>query len=292
LDRELARNQLRSQKVSERLEAARFFVAEGPGDQTDDLRKALHDEHDALVAMVLRRAIGLVVIADERDPGVISSEASAAQAVAVEDLTRMIDHELRPILGSLRLRAAAELADYETSRTKEELDHLGDALDAFRRLGQAAKSPDFETFDAASLLEELAAGTREKHNVTIGLVGKRPFFVTGDRGLITFAVGNSLRNAAEAVISVRNSELSESEIVLAWDESDRDFWISVLDSGPGLPRRRDRIFDAGSTTKEGHLGMGLTIAMRAAMSMGAKLELSNANGKGALFLLRWEKPAS
>jgi signal transduction histidine kinase len=248
----------------------------------------LRSEQDARIADVLRAAISKSQRASQLD----ESEAAAVvgvRAQAVAEVTAMIDHELRPILGTARFRAESEVPAYESSNVRAELDRLERALDAFRKLGQAAKSPLLETFDLAQLLDDLSAEIRDSRDVTIDAVGTRPFQVIGDKDLTGFIAVNALRNAADAVCDVRGNSRRSPEIVVNWDADDREYWVAVLDTGGGLPERRERIFESGITTRKDHPGMGLAIALQAAQSLGASLELDNREREGARFLLRWPR---
>ena len=102
-------------------------------------------------------------------------------------------------------------------------------------------------------------------------------------------VANGLRNAIEATESVADSAKLSNRIVISWGETDRDYWIAIVDWGPGLPLGIDRMFDIGSTTQRGHLGMGLAIAERAALSLTGKVTLTPREDKGARYEFRWPR---
>ena len=97
--------------------------------------------------------------------------------------------------------------------------------------------------------------------------------------LIQIIFCNAVRNAIEATTEAG----ALNPVVVNWGTTDRDFWIVVLDDGPGIPIGLSRAFDIGTTTKKEHLGMGLALARQAALSLNGKISLSPRNGKGARF---------
>jgi carboxyl-terminal processing protease len=73
-----------------------------------------------------------------------------------------------------------------------------------------------------------------------------------------------------------------SEIVVAWGRSREGFFISIVDHGSGLPSgfTLDRI-QMGNSSKQGHLGMGLSLIRKAAESLGATVKLTGRTDRGA-----------
>jgi C4-dicarboxylate-specific signal transduction histidine kinase len=60
--------------------------------------------------------------------------------------------------------------------------------------------------------------------------------------------------------------------------------ICVIDNGPGVsPELRDKLFQPFFTTKRTGLGMGLSICQSILESLGGRIELTNQNGRGAVF---------
>jgi signal transduction histidine kinase len=120
----------------------------------------------------------------------------------------------------------------------------------------------------------------------MSLAGPSPFVAVGDRGLVELALRNGVINAVEATREIDAGD-DDHSIVVNWNKTDRDYWVAVLDRGPGIPERAAAIFDFGTTTKEGHLGMGLALAIRAARSMRGDLSIATRETEGARYELRW-----
>ena len=60
-------------------------------------------------------------------------------------------------------------------------------------------------------------------------VGPRPFIINSSRHLIRLALCNGIRNAIEATKSIEGlNQRDMPPIVVAWGETDSEYWISVL----------------------------------------------------------------
>ncbi len=103
-----------------------------------------------------------------------------------------------------------------------------------------------------------------------------------DPRLMTHALRNLLRNAAEALLG-RTGRV-ELHVACAQGEAR----VSVRDDGPGLSaadaeRAREPLF----TTKPHGSGLGLAIVERVVEAHGGRLQIERPVGGGALFTLRW-----
>ena len=76
-----------------------------------------------------------------------------------------------------------------------------------------------------------------------------------------------------------------------WNVTDVEYWVAILDGGPGPPYGFNRAFDIGSTTKEGdNLGMGLASAKRAIESLSGSIALMpRSEAGGARLEFRWPR---
>ena len=78
-------------------------------------------------------------------------------------------------------------------------------------------------------------------------------------------------------------------VTVSWESTDKDHWVSILDSGIGFSGVTKPAFEIGSSTKRGHSGFGLTIALRAIETMNGEIELSPGFEGGASYVMRWPK---
>jgi len=192
---------------------------------------------------------------------------------------------MEPILGKIRHFAAQEIAVYEDSRTRSELERLEQVLESVTSLSKAGSVATPSEFDLADLIERVrAAGQAAGDDIVVELAGPSPLLVVGDPGQVRLAVSNGLRNAAEAAAQI--TDPSRRRVLVTWGETDRDVWVTILDRGEGLPFPRVPL-DRMASTKSGHQGVGLTIARRAAEALGGEIELVDRPSGGARFELRW-----
>jgi signal transduction histidine kinase len=215
---------------------------------------------------------------------------SDAYARGLRDTTSALVHELRRFLGFAKLSAGAEVSEYETSQTRRDLERLSDLLDAVERLGLASESGPAEDFDLSELLLETIAREAEVFGVEILDRGPRPVLVVGERRLVELAARTGVVNACEALKGFESD--SDRPLVVAWDRTDRDAWISVIDQGPGPSEDLLDPFEFAATTKdeEEHLGVGLAIAKRAVASLGGSISLRAGATAGAVYEVRWPQP--
>jgi two-component system, NtrC family, nitrogen regulation sensor histidine kinase NtrY len=124
-------------------------------------------------------------------------------------------------------------------------------------------------------------------------VKEEPLLAKFDRRLISQALTNIIKNAAEAIEAVPAGELGRGRIdVIAAREKD-DIVIDVIDNGIGLPKvSRARLLEPYVTTREKGTGLGLAIVGRVLQDHGGRIELHDAaemrpGARGAWMRLRF-----
>ncbi len=205
-----------------------------------------------------------------------------------------VSHELRTPLTAIRgqVDALADgIFDDEHSRqtayeaiTAESLRLnrlVGDLLDLARlqakRFGLEADEVDLNV-----LLEQVVTGqggeARER-DITVGLQSGVLPVIIGDGDRILQIVSNLVRNA------VRWTPDGGTITVSALAEAGR-VWITVDDSGPGIPlEKRATIFRAFYTEDGTGTGLGLAIARELAIAMGGTVTVADAPQGGARFVV-------
>jgi len=286
-----ARAAVTSDNLRVRLEAARVLASDASSADLELIKVALRGETVSWVRSALRQAI-------ERAQGVASQsaietdvEAPAVDDVyaeAVEETAGKLIHELSPIVGAARLYAELETPGFAGSRFKRQLDRLDQMLEAIRTLSRAAAAPRLVEFDLSALIADLVEGLDLKASPEVEAVGPEDFTVIGDQALVALAIRSGLVNAVEATLALTIDALPS--VVIRWDDTDRDFWVVVLDRGIGLPPTASQIFEIGVTGKKEHQGMGLALARRAAQSLGGRISLTPREGGGIQYAFRWPKP--
>ena len=203
------------------------------------------------------------------------------------EVTGRVLHEIASPVGLVAAAAAREISNYEESRTKRQIDTLKRVFRAIEQLRSATALPKPEEFDLAELIAELVSEAVATGSVEVSLHGARPMVITADPAVLRLALANGIRNAAEAVSGAPEGE--PHSIVVAWGETDIDYWVTVLDRGTGLVGPAESAFGTGKTTKRGHSGFGLTIARQAIETLGGTCTLQPATEGGARFEVRWER---
>lgn len=279
---------LASSSAVTRLQAARklFSIAE-PQDLAA-LNELLGREKDAYV----QRALARVCL--HLDDNLPAAEPTAGERLVdsvlrdeirtqvVEEMSKVIAHELESTVGFLDVHAKADVGDdYEQSRTYADVQRLIDFLGVLDHLNVAARPAAHQELDLGDVV---ARSLREAH-----VPPERTLFGTtetvvvhGDPRLLKLALTNVLLNAIQAC------EETGGRVSVNWGTTDRDSWIAVLDEGSGLKQGYDASTKPGMTTKHGHFGWGLTIVLRALASMGSgQFDLRPQSGGGAVAELRW-----
>lgn len=293
MTRDEAIAKLSALSVHERLQAARHFARFAVPRDEEPLRDALAREDVYWIRAALERALSTARMRRTMRQGVDAMEPRASSlaseewrdfyALAVEETTGRLVHELASVIGIADLCAAQEIDDYANSRTKRELERLDALLRAIETLGRAATAPRWREYDLATQIGSISTRESELGAGNIRLAGPTPLLVMADEGLIELIVCNGLRNALEAHLTSK----IDLPVVVAWGKTDRDYWITILDRGPGLTSAQERAFEIGTSTKREHLGMGLALARQAVESLHGEVRLVNRPDGGAAYEVHW-----
>ena len=292
MSNELARK-LGSTDPRERLDAARHLAEHADAKQIGLIEGALAVETVAWVSSALRRALQRARPTDSAKPGPERVELSADQTAqiysdALETTAKQIIHEIEPILGALRLSAETEMANFEGSDTKRGLERMEALVAGLARLRQAASAPKLEDFALDQCIFAWIAEEVGQKPVGVLRAGPQETVVEGDKGLVCLALVNGLRNAIDATLALPVEDERYPEITVNWGATDIDVWVAIVDAGVGFRGSHSRAFEIGSTTKAGHLGMGLATAQQAMTSLGGSVRLIPGE-RGVRFEMRWPK---
>jgi two-component system nitrogen regulation sensor histidine kinase NtrY len=105
-----------------------------------------------------------------------------------------------------------------------------------------------------------------------------------DVDLLDQALINLVRNAIEALRDTPQGVVALS----AQRDPDGRITLAVADNGPGIPLdQREKVFVPFYTTKRQGSGIGLTIVRQIATAHGARVDISDAPGAGALISMRF-----
>jgi len=279
----------------ERLKAARAMVRNALVEDLPLLRRARQAESVSYVKTSLDVGIARLSNMPLPPKSGIRDEMPVLEVVrqkvmreATEWVTGLLLHEIASPIGLMSRTASREIPNYELSKTKRHADRVKRIFAAIEQLKSAATLPKPEQFDLTELINDVVimeASSAQAKNIS--LHGPKPMMITSDPMLVRFVVRNGLRNALEAVSEVAASD--RHSIVVTWGETDVDYFVAILDRGPGIAGPIDAAFEIGKSTKLGHSGFGLAIARQAIETLGGKVVLQPGNGGGALYEARWER---
>jgi PAS domain S-box-containing protein len=228
--------------------------------------------------------------------------ARAVRVMTTGELAASIAHELNQPLtgvvtnGNACLRwLAAQPANLDEAREAvgriiRDGNRASDVLARVRALMKKGE-PVKESLEINSVVEEILALTEgEAHGNEVvlqtDLAANLPP-VAGDRVQLQQVVLNLIMNAIEAMSAVKDR--ARILRIRTAPQSPNSVLLAVQDSGIGLdPAQLERIFDAFYTTKQGGMGIGLSVSRSIIEAHGGRLWAALNEGPGLTF--RFDSP--
>ena len=237
--------------------------------------------------------------ADEALARLRAELAQATRASSLATLTASIAHEVSQPLSGVVTNASTVLR-----MLSNEPPNVEGAREAVRRLARdgnrasdviarlralfSRKPPAAEPVDLNDAAREVIALSRsdlQRARAALGveLADDLPL-VMGDRVQLQQVISNLLRNACDAVHDVIGRQ-REITIVTARDATDAErVCLSVRDSGVGFgPDGPEKLFDPFYTTKQGGMGIGLSVCRSIIENHGGRLWAVANEGAGVTF---------
>lgn len=293
MDRSTALSLMKSSSVEERLAAVRTLGRLARNEDIPTLVDALNNETVPWIRHALNKAVARLSGSTEAAIEAISASTDDAEYQlidevrdhALETTTKTFTHEIEPILGVVQYFAQQEIQEYENSSTKRHLDRLKRLLEGIKTLGKVASAPQLEQFDLKLSVEDSVISEASNFDLDIHIAREEPLPVVADRSYIELALTNGLRNAIESSQCVEDT--LRQPITINFGRTAMDYWITVLDRGSGLKVSGSGIFNLGSSSKEGHEGLGLALSQRAMRSLKGTVKIMPRGGGGARYEIRW-----
>ena len=207
-----------------------------------------------------------------------------------------IAHDLRNILTTAQLFAdrIEASADPAVARAAPKLvnsiSRAVNLCEATLAFGKAEEAPPRLTrFALRPFLEDLVDGeglTAPGH-VSCQIQTSPGLIIRADNEQLYRVLGNLIRNARQAMEPMGQ----DGTITIAGGETEADWWISVADTGPGLPlKAREHLFAAfQGGARAGGIGLGLAIAAELVRGHGGRLDLMRTDAGGTEFAIRLPK---
>jgi len=210
---------------------------------------------------------------------------------ALGQLAAGIAHEIRNpltsiniLIHSLRDKPSDEERHQEDLRViEEEIHRINEIVDQFLRFAKPAP-PLLQEADVLSLFEEtllLLKPQIEKQRIFVEKEFPALPPTVLDREQMKQVILNLLLNALQAMPGGGRLRLSAQVL-----EDNRWIQLSIQDTGVGIPPEdMNKLFDPFFSTKEGGVGLGLSIAHRILDQHRGKIQAQSTPGRGTLFTL-------
>lgn len=202
-----------------------------------------------------------------------------------------IAHQLRTPISTLNLyvqqlargQGAPDARALERlQRTVRRLTRLVDGILRLERFKPDELPVHPEALAPAQVIDQLVADYEHdasRKGLRLDVSVNRSARMHVDPDLLVDALGNLIQNA------IKYTE--KGFVRVALEEHEEGVVFKVEDSGPGIsPERQRELFRPVRPGQPGGVGLGLTIAFRAAMAQGGTLELESVPGRGSTFVLR------
>jgi signal transduction histidine kinase len=207
-----------------------------------------------------------------------------------------ISHDLRNILTTAQLFAdrIEGSADPVVARSAPKLvssiSRAVSLCESTLAFGKAEEPPpQLRRLNLAQLVAEVAEGEGLAGDglVTILIDVPPGLTIRADSEQLYRVLSNLVRNARQAIDAVGQP----GSIEISAGEDEREWWIRVGDTGPGLPpKAREHLFSAfQGGARKGGTGLGLAISAELVRGHGGRLELARSDAEGTEFAIHLPK---
>ena len=246
----------------------------------------------------------------------ITELENAQRLAAWSEVAKRIAHEIRNPLTPIRLATERlrrkyppmleRLASAENEITAEDSAALVKSTDTILRQGDniALMVKEFSDFarmpkarfsaeDLSEICRE-AAFIEQNRSSSISLeteLSEENVLWSCDRHQILQVLINLLKNAAESIAEAQPPQ-KNGRIILTLQDKNEEICLEIRDNGPGWPAEaRDKLFDPYNTSRESGTGLGLAIVQRVVHEHRGTCQLLDAEGGGAIVVMRFRREA-
>lgn len=242
---------------------------------------------------VMVNDITLIKESERLDRQRILELAHVSRLASMGEMATEIAHEINQPLAAISMYSAAGLRTLQddSGQMKTWLEAINTqakrASEIVRRMRRFVRKddPGFGPVDMNLITREVASllnheARSQGVEVVLELAEDLPL-VQGERALLEQVVFNLMRNALDAVLS----QPGERRVTLRTSSDAQLVYVEISDTGLGVdPVLGEKIFDSFVTSKQGSLGMGLTISRSIIEAHSGTLRYVTKPGAGNAFL--------
>jgi PAS domain S-box-containing protein len=227
--------------------------------------------------------LGTVVVFDD-----LTELIRSKKLAAWVEMARQIAHEVKNPLTPIRLSAQLMKRARESGREDfdeifssgvetviQQTEILRKIASEFSSFGKASNLT-LEEIPVDEFLEGFVSAYRGAEKVRIELESAGGLTCSADREALRKILVNLVENALEAM-------QQEGLILMRTEAREGMLFISVIDSGPGIPDEiEERLFEPYFSTKTNGTGLGLAISQSLAREMDGEIQIRNRSGTGGV----------
>ncbi len=191
------------------------------------------------------------------------------------------------------------------------IEEIKTTLSKFRDLAHLPE-PRYQRVNLATLLKNI---TNEFEGTELVLpqrayINNKPYYpdttanlvVNTDPILLGEILRNLIKNATESTLDILRASPQNSahlletktsqheKVVVKLQQNPDNIIVEITDRGGGIPKEiQGKIFTPGFSTKEGNIGIGLSIVKSLSEQLGIKIEMESIEGKGTTFYIIFPK---
>jgi two-component system osmolarity sensor histidine kinase EnvZ len=198
-----------------------------------------------------------------------------------------ISHDLRTPLTRLRMGIEMSADDCMREGMSVDVEEMDKTISQFLDFARAESGEPPESFNAVTLLEEMASGYQRRRASVRFVAGDGPVSLVARPKAVRRAVANLIDNALRYA--------PDSPIELALETDAKSISLQVMDRGPGIPpaevARLKRPFTRLETARSNVVGAGLGLAIieRIMKAHGGRFDLLPRDGGGLVARLTFPR---
>jgi hypothetical protein len=273
---------LSSSLPSVRTRAVQWFVDNATKDDVAILHNALAVESvpriKSQLAVAMRKATDGRSVRPVIQPGnpKVSGSTTESADITLNELSRVIAHELVPGIGWIRSAANKEIHPYQPSRTHSAIEGLRRRMDGLMRIVDASRPVTFlERIEISELVLECMPPEASDVLSSERSATSSDDLIETDRGLMSILLSNAMHNA---IASCEKSGVDASAVVVRWSVTDTAFSITISNPFSGLAPSAEEILSGNLASSPGHRGLGMRLIGLTARRLGYELAITTGGG--------------